>query len=198
MLYADFKNRTEFSKPELVAYAHGTLVVDPPAYGISQLPAPPFLMFDRIVDIDRGSRGGRIIGEKQINFDDWYFQCHFRNDPIQPGCLGVDAIWQLLGFFCSASGAMGSGRALGCGEVEFFGQIRPFDQLVRYELDVRRYTAGGENAPAVGIADAKVFVDGVHVYTVTKAKCGIFRDIAYLNYPNPEGKFSRGGLIRYD
>jgi 3-hydroxyacyl-[acyl-carrier protein] dehydratase/trans-2-decenoyl-[acyl-carrier protein] isomerase len=198
MQYSDFLARTEFSKTELVSYAHSALIVDPPKHGISQLPAPPFLMFDRILELSRGNRGGRIVAEKEIHFDDWYFQCHFRNDPVQPGCLGVDAVWQLLGFFCSASGATGSGRALGCGEVEFFGQIRPFDRIVRYELDVRRFSPGGDNSSAIGIADAKVFVDNMHVYTITKAKAGIFREIAYEDYPNPEGKFSTGGLVRYE
>ena len=75
-----------------------------------------------------------------MRLDDWFFQCHFTRDPVQPGCLGVDAVWQLLGFYCVWAGALGSGRALGSGEIEFFGQIRPHDRLVRYEIDVRRYS----------------------------------------------------------
>ncbi len=198
MLYSDFICREQFSKSELVAYAHGTLIDDMPSAGISQLPAPPFLMFDRITEVVRGIRGGRIVGEQDISFDAWYFQCHFRNDPVQPGCLGVDAVWQLLGFYCSASGAFGAGRALGCGEVEFFGQIRPFDRVVRYELDVRRFNNNSCQTAAIAVADAKVFVDGEHVYSVSKAKAGVFQNIAYTDYPNPEGKGARGGRSAFE
>ncbi len=108
-------------------------------------------MVDRILDIQGDGRQGKIVAEQEIRLDAWYFQCHMPGDPVQPGCLSVDAIWQLLGFFCVWRGALGSGRALGCGEVVFSGQIRPFNRLVRYEVDVRRFTHLKESGATIVI-----------------------------------------------
>ena len=99
-----------------------------------------------------------MVAEKDVLLDEWFFHCHFKGDPVQPGCLGVDAIWQLLGLYCSLRGAMGTGRALGCKEVEFFGQIRPHDTLVRYEVDIVRYQELPASGSSVAIGDAKVLV----------------------------------------
>ena len=137
MRYAEYVERDHFTHEELFGLAQGNLVVDAPAEFI-RLPAPPMLMIDRVVELRRDGARGRIVGEQDIHFDDWFFQCHFRGDPVQPGCLGVDAVWQLVGLYCSAAGAPGSGRALGCKEVEFSGQIRPHDKVVTYRLDVLR------------------------------------------------------------
>jgi 3-hydroxyacyl-[acyl-carrier protein] dehydratase / trans-2-decenoyl-[acyl-carrier protein] isomerase len=137
--YEEYLGRTSFSKEELVAISWGSLVEDPPSEDFGVLPAPPFLMFDRVTELTREGSRGRIVAEQDVRFDDWFFQCHFRLDPVQPGCLGVDAIWQLLGLYCSVRGSRGIGRALGCKEIEFFGQIRPHDRVVRYEIEVRRY-----------------------------------------------------------
>jgi 3-hydroxyacyl-[acyl-carrier protein] dehydratase/trans-2-decenoyl-[acyl-carrier protein] isomerase len=134
------------------------------------------------------------VGEQDIHFDDWFFQCHFRGDPVQPGCLGVDAVWQLVGLYCSAAGAPGSGRALGCKEVEFAGQIRPYDKVVRYEVDIRRFSKLEQSGSAVAIGTAKVLVDGEHIYTVKDAKVGMFRGIAYTDYPARSAK-SKGGIM---
>jgi 3-hydroxyacyl-[acyl-carrier protein] dehydratase/trans-2-decenoyl-[acyl-carrier protein] isomerase len=191
--YAEFLKRTSLSKEELIASSQGTLVSDPPAQ-FARLPAPPMLMFDRIVEIDRQGGRGRIVGEQDVRFDDWFFQCHFRGDPVQPGCLGVDAVWQLLGFFCTLSGAPGSGRALGCKEVEFSGQIRPFNRLVRYEVDVRRFSILASSGSALIIGSARVLVDGEAIYTIKDAKVGTFLDIAYPDYP-ARSKNSVGGLM---
>ena len=165
-----------------------------PADLTSQLPTPPMLMVDRIAEIRRDGRQGRIVAERAVRLDDWFFQCHFTRDPVQPGCLGVDAVWQLLGFFCVWAGALGSGRALGSGEIEFFGQIRPHDRLVRYEIDVRRYSELKASGSAIAIGDATVAIDGEVIYTIKRAKVGIFRDIAYRDYPFPSER-SRGGRM---
>ena len=195
MRYQEFLQRTYFTKHDLLASGAGTLIENPPEGGVARLPAPPFLMFDRITLIEKGSKGARVVAEQDIAADAWYFQCHFRADPVQPGCLGVDAIWQLLGFFGASMGAVGSGRALGCRGVEFFGQIRPFDELVRYELVVRRYWELKESGSAIAIADGTVFLRDTPLYVVKDAKVGIFRDIAYSDYPDPQGRHARGGLV---
>jgi len=191
MKYADYIERTQFNKEELLAVSYGRLVEDPP-YDIGRLPTPPLLMFDRVIEIERAGSRGRIVAEQDINLDAWYFQCHFHGDPVQPGCLGVDAVWQLLGFFLSVSGCRGTGRALGCKEIEFLGQIRPHDKLVRYQIDVRRLARLKRAALAIG--DATVEVDGQLVYRIPGLKVGIFVGIAYEDYPFASPK-SRGGVI---
>ena len=195
MTYEEYLERTQFSKEELVAMSWGSLVEDPPATDFGVLPAPPFLMFDRVTEIRKeGSRGG-IVAEQDVRFDDWFFQCHFRLDPVQPGCLGVDAIWQLLGLYCSVRGSKGIGRALGCKEVEFFGQIRPHDRLVRYEIEVRRYAELKSSGTAMAVGSGKVFVDDEHIYTVTDAKVGMFEGIRYADYPSRSPR-ATGGVMK--
>jgi 3-hydroxyacyl-[acyl-carrier protein] dehydratase/trans-2-decenoyl-[acyl-carrier protein] isomerase len=192
--YADFRARACFEKQELLAFAHGSLVEDGPEGFVTRLPLPPMLMLDRIVEISRNGSRGRIVAERDVQIDDWFFQSHFLGDPVQPGCLGLDAIWQLLGFFCSWAGGLGSGRALGVGEVEFSGQIRPHDRLVRMEVDVRRYAELRESGSTIAIGDARLLVDGEEIYTIKRAKTGLFREIAYRDYPNPSSR-SRGGKM---
>ena len=194
MKYEDFLKRSEFSKQELIAFAYGRLVDDPPEE-FSRLPAPPFLMVDRIIEIKKDNKRGRIIGEKDIQMDEWFFQCHFNGDPVQPGCLGVDAVWQLLGFYCVCSGSQGNGRALGCKEVNFDGQIRPYNKLVRYEIDVKRYSEIQGGRTSIVIGSARVYVDSELIYTIESAKVGIFKGIAYSDYPN-HSKNSIGGIIK--
>lgn len=194
--YEEFLERDRFSHIELLAFAHGSLVSNPPQKGLAQLPAPPFLMFDRIVSVERGTRKGRIVAEQDISPDAWYFQAHFTKDPVQPGCLGVDAVWQLLGFYCCLNGAEGSGRALGSKEIEFFGQIRPFDKVVTYDVEVRRFSILKETQQSVVIGNAKVLVDGEEIYRINDAKVGLFHDIQYSDYPNPESANARGGVLK--
>jgi 3-hydroxyacyl-[acyl-carrier protein] dehydratase/trans-2-decenoyl-[acyl-carrier protein] isomerase len=194
MKYAEFLARDHFEPDELLAFAWGRLVEDAPPGLTSQLPTPPMLMVDRIREIRREGRQGRIVAERAVRLDDWFFQCHFTRDPVQPGCLGVDAVWQLLGFFCVHAGALGSGRALGAGEIEFFGQIRPHDRLVRYEIDVRRFSELKASGSSVAIGDATVLVDGQPIYSIKSAKSGLFRGIAYEGYPHA-GANSRGGRL---
>ena len=194
MTYEEFRSRRSFSKEELLAYAHGTLISDPPSSFEARLPLPPMLMLDRILDIERDGARGRIVAERDVRLDDWFFQCHFLGDPVQPGCLGVDGVWQLLGWFCCWAGALGAGRALGCGEIEFSGQIRPHDAVVRYEIDVRRYSELARSGAAIAVGDGRLLVDGVPIYEIKRAKVGIFRNIAYADYPFPSER-SRGGRL---
>jgi 3-hydroxyacyl-[acyl-carrier protein] dehydratase/trans-2-decenoyl-[acyl-carrier protein] isomerase len=182
MKYSEFLTKTSFNKQEVLAFSHGHLVEDPPSE-FAKLPSPPMLMMDRVTLVERGGKKGHIIAEKDIHLDEWFFQCHFLGDPVQPGVLGMDAVWQLIGFYCCLNGAKGSGRALSCGQVEFMGQIRPHNKLVTYDIEIRRFTAMPEQGAAVAIGNAKVLVDGEHVYTFTDAKAGIFVGMAYPNYP---------------
>ena len=131
-------------------------------------------MMDRIVSInsDGGSEGkGKIIAELDINPDLWFFACHFQGDPVMPGCLGLDAMWQLVGFFLGWRGNPGKGRALGCGEVKFTGEIHPNHKKVTYELDIKRLI---ERKLVMGIADGTVSVDGQVIYTASNLKVGLF------------------------
>lgn len=194
MKYQEFLQRDHFTKDELIAFAYGRLVDDPPVE-FSRLPAPPFLMMDRIIELERRGRRGRMVAEQDIQLDAWFFQCHFNGDPVQPGCLGVDAIWQLLGFYCVCNGSIGNGRALGCKEIAFDGQIRPHNGVVRYEIDVRRYSVlqGGKTSLIIG--NGNVFVDGEHIYTISDAKVGIFTGIAYTDYP-AKSENAVGGIIK--
>ncbi len=193
--YQDFLRKNSFSFEEVLAITRGSLVADPPDGFVARLPAPPFLMLDRISLIESVGNGGKIIAEQDVRLDAWYFQCHFIGDPVQPGCLGVDAIWQLLGFFCAWRGSLGAGRALGCGDVSFRGQIRPFNKLVRYEIDVRRYYQLKNAGASMVVGDGRVYVDDDLIYTVSQAKAGIFKDIAYPDYPN-RSKHSVGGIMQ--
>ena len=152
-------------------------------------------MVDRIDEIRRERHKGRIVAERDVRLDDWFFQCHFLGDPVQPGCLGVDGVWQLIGFFCAWAGGLGTGRALGCGEVEFAGQIRPHDAVVRYEIDDRPLPgARRPPAPRWRSATPRSPSTATSIYTIKRAKVGIFRDIDYADYPWPSER-SRGGRM---
>ena len=178
MTYAEFCSRRDFGRDHLLRLAEGRLIDDPPSGFRSKLPTPPLLMVDRVTDISRqGTHRGRLVAERDVSREDWYFQCHFVGDPVQPGCLGVDGIWQLLGFYCAWAGALGTGRALGAGEIEFTGQIRPNNRLVRYEVDIVRYTQLPASGATIVIGDGRLFVDGEPIYSVKRAKVGIFKNI---------------------
>jgi 3-hydroxyacyl-[acyl-carrier protein] dehydratase/trans-2-decenoyl-[acyl-carrier protein] isomerase len=194
LTYDEFRIRSSFSHEEVLALAHGSLFDDAPADYNSRLPLPPMLMVDRIEEFSARRARGRIVAERDVRVDDWFFQCHFLGDPVQPGCLGVDGVWQLLGLYCAWRGALGSGRALGCGEIEFAGQIRPHDRVVRYEIDVVRYQDLPTSGSSVVLGDATVKVDGESIYEIKRAKVGVFRDIDYPDYPLPSLN-SRGGRM---
>jgi 3-hydroxyacyl-[acyl-carrier protein] dehydratase/trans-2-decenoyl-[acyl-carrier protein] isomerase len=195
MTYDEFQKRSHFSQEELIAFAYGNLVEDPPEGFTARLPSPPFLMVDRILEIQGNGRQGRIVAEQDIRLDAWYFQCHMPGDPVQPGCLGVDAIWQLLGFFCVWRGSLGSGRALGCGEVVFVGQIRPFNRIVLYEVEVRRFTRLKESGASIVIGEGRISVDGEEIAEIHGAKTGVFQGIAYPDYPRRSAN-SVGGKMK--
>lgn len=142
--------------------------------GNARLPSDPMLMFDRINEIssDGGAYGkGMLRAELDIRPDLWFFRCHFQDDPVMPGCLGLDALWQLAGFFLPWQGAPGRGRALGVGEVKFSGQVLPDARLVSYEVDIRRVM---HQRLSIVIADGRVLVDGREIYTARNLRVGLF------------------------
>lgn len=141
----------------------------------AQLPLPPMLMFDRITSItaDGGEHGkGRIEAELDINPDLWFYKCHFEGDPVMPGCLGLDAMWQLVGFFLGWMGNPGKGRALGVGEVKFTGQVTPDRKVVRYEIDMKRVIT---RRLILGIGDGVVKADGEIIYRANDLRVGLFK-----------------------
>lgn len=166
----DRVRKSSFSRDDLLACAHGELF----GPGNARLPLPPLLMFDRIVRIGEtgGAHGkGEVEAELDVRPDLWFFACHFETDPVMPGCLGLDALWQLLGFYLGWTGAPGRGRALGVGEVKFSGQVEPSVRLVSYRLDVRRVV---RRQVTLGIADGRVLADGRPIYEAQDLKVGVF------------------------
>ncbi|GBL02864.1 bifunctional 3-hydroxydecanoyl-ACP dehydratase/trans-2-decenoyl-ACP isomerase [Glaciecola sp. KUL10] len=164
--------QNEFNREELLSCSTGEMF----GPGNSQLPAPNMLMMDRIIRIaeDEGEHGkGMIIAELDITPDLWFFDCHFPGDPVMPGCLGLDAMWQLVGFFLGWSGGPGKGRALGVGEVKFTGQILPTAKKVTYRIDLKRVI---KRKLFMGLADGSVDVDGKVIYTAKDLKVGLFKD----------------------
>jgi len=142
--------------------------------GNAQLPMPPMLMFDRIINItsDGGSADkGQIVAELDIRPDLWFFDCHFPGDPVMPGCLGLDAMWQLIGFFLGWLDGPGHGRALGSGEVKFTGQVTPKNKLVTYRIDMKRVIM---RKLVMGIGDAIMEVDGREIYFAKDLRVGLF------------------------
>jgi len=142
--------------------------------GRAQLPSPPMLMFDRITEInDTGGAHGKglVRAELDVNPDLWFFKCHFIGDPVMPGCLGLDALWQMLGFYLCWDGSPGKGRALGCGDVKFSGQITDDVTLVEYGIDLKRVM---KSKLAFGIADGWVKADGKTIYEASGLRVGLF------------------------
>ena len=163
--------QNSYDYDDLLASGHGELFG--PTNG--RLPKPNMLMMDRIVRItDEGGKYGKgeIIAELDINPDLWFFECHFEGDPVMPGCLGLDAMWQLVGFFLGWRGNPGRGRALGSGEVKFTGQILPNASRVVYEIEMKRVI---ERKLVMGIADGSVSVDGREIYTAKDLRVGLFQ-----------------------
>ena len=162
---------SSFTREQLEASGRGELFDT----GEARLPADPMLMFDRITHISEsgGAFGkGQIIAELDINPDLWFFACHFEGDPVMPGCLGLDAMWQLAGFYLPWLGEPGLGRALGVGQVKFSGQVLPTAKQVRYEIDVKRVMRG---KLALIIADGKTFVDDRLIYQAEGLRVGLFK-----------------------
>ena len=162
----------KYNKDQLIDCGHGRLF----GPGNAQLPVDNMLMLDRIAHIsaEDGEHGkGSIIAELDINPDLWFFDCHFPGDPVMPGCLGLDAMWQLVGFFLGWKGNPGKGRALGAGEIKFTGQVTPESKLVSYHLDLKRVI---ERKLVMGIADGCMKVDGEVIYTAKDLRVGLFKD----------------------
>ena len=162
--------KQSYTNEELLACGHGELFGE----GNARLPLPPMLMFDRITTIneDGGKYGhGQIIAELDINENLWFFQCHFESDPVMPGCLGLDAMWQLLGFYLGWKGGLGKGRALGSGNVKFAGQVLPTAKKITYFIDLKRVIM---RKLVMGIADAKMEVDRRIIYEANDLKVGLF------------------------
>ena len=142
--------------------------------GNAKLPLPPMLMFDRITEINESNgafKKGSIKAELDIKKDLWFFDCHFREDPVMPGCLGLDAMWQLVGFYLGWIGNPGKGRALGVGEVKFTGQILPTAKKVTYKINIKRLIT---RKLIMGIGDGIVSVDGREIYMAKDLRVGLF------------------------
>ena len=166
------EQKSSYSMEELLQCARGELF----GPGNAKLPLPPMLMFDRITDvtIDGGRYGkGRIVAELDISPELWFFRCHFAGDPVMPGCLGVDALWQLIGFYLGWLGRPGHGRALGAGGVKFSGEVTPDNRLVTYRLDFKRVILRNLT---IGTADGEVEVDGKPIYTGTDLRAGLVKE----------------------
>ncbi len=162
--------KNAFSYEELLACGRGEMF----GPGNAQLPMPNMLMIDRITKIanDSGHYGrGEIQAELDIKPNLWFFDCHFPGDPVMPGCLGLDAMWQLLGFFIAWQGNPGKGRALGVNEVRFTGQVLPTANIINYQLDIKRVVKRGAT---MGIADGTMSVDGRKIYTTKDLRVGLF------------------------
>ena len=165
---------TSYDFDGLMACARGELF----GPGNAQLPAPPMLMMDRITSIeeDGGEHGkGKIVAEFDVKPDNWFFQCHFLGDPVMPGCLGLDALWQITGFFLGWKGMEGKGRALGVGEVKFTGMVTPAVKLITYTVEFKRII---DRKLKLGIANGTMMADCEVVYNVSDMRVGLFQDEA--------------------
>ncbi len=169
-----FTQKSSYSYDEIITCGNGDMF----GAGNPQLPLPPMLMFDRItnVSLEGGANGKGIIeAEFDIKPDLWFFECHFKGDPVMPGCLGLDSLWQLLGFYLGWTGAQGSGRAIGLGELKLFEQITPDTKLVKYVIDIKRVI---NRKLVLGIGDGKMYADGKLAYEAKGLKVGLFDNSA--------------------
>ena len=164
--------KNSYSYDELINCGEGKLF----GPGNAKLPLPPMLMFDRITEItdDKGAfNKGSLKAELDIKKNLWFFDCHFKEDPVMPGCLGLDAMWQLVGFYLGWIGNPGKGRALGVGTVKFTGEVLQDVKLVKYEIDMKKIMSPG--GTTVGLANGMVFADDKKIYSADSLKVGLFK-----------------------
>ena len=168
------ERRSSYEYEDLLACGRGELFGE----GNAQLPLPPMLMFDRISKIEEegGTHGkGIVVAEFEIKPDLWFFPCHFKGDPVMPGCLGLDALWQMLGFFLGWLGAPGRGRALSVGEVKFSGMVEPTVSKIEYVVDLKRVIRRNFT---LGIGDGQLKADGTPIYSASNLRVGLFNESA--------------------
>jgi len=166
------KKKSSYNYDELIDCSNGKLFGE----GNARLPLPPMLMFDKITEINESSgkyKQGSIRAELNIKSDLWFFKCHFKDDPVMPGCLGLDAMWQLVGFFLGWTGEPGKGRALGVNSVKFTGEVLNNSKIVTYEINMRRILK--KKGAVVGLADGVLFVDNKKIYEAENLKVGLFK-----------------------
>ena len=164
--------KNSYSYNDLISCGEGKLF----GKGNAKLPLPPMLMFDRIVEIDENKgafKKGLLKAELDIKKNLWFFDCHFKEDPVMPGCLGLDAMWQLVGFFLGWIGNPGKGRALGVGTVKFTGEVLKNIKLVKYEIDMKKIMSPG--GTTVGLANGVVLADDKKIYSADNLKVGLFK-----------------------
>ncbi len=164
--------KNSYSYEELISCGNGDLF----GPGNAKLPLPPMLMFDRITEIndkDGALKKGSLKAELNIKKDHWFFDCHFKEDPVMPGCLGLDAMWQLVGFYLGWIGNPGKGRALGVGTVKFTGEVLQNVKLVKYEIDMKKIMSPG--GTTVGLANGILLADEKKIYSADNLKVGLFK-----------------------
>ena len=168
-----FTPQSSYSYEEIIECGKGNLF----GKGNAQLPAPPMLMFDRITNVnkDGGAHGkGEIIAELDINADLWFFKCHFLGDPIMPGCLGLDALWQMLGFYLGWLGYPGKGRALGVGEIKFVEEIKPDKELIKYKVSLKKSL--NKKGLSIGYGDGQIIHKEKIIYYANDLRVGLFNE----------------------
>ena len=168
-----FTPQSSYSYEEIIECGKGNLF----GQGNAQLPAPPMLMFDRITEVnkDGGDHGkGEIIAELDIKADLWFFKCHFLGDPIMPGCLGLDALWQMLGFYLGWLGYPGKGRALGVGEIKFVEEIKPDKELIKYKVSLKKSL--NKKGLSIGYGDGQIIHQEKIIYHANDLRVGLFNE----------------------